>query len=92
MNETRKIMTLQQVKAKYRLWPLDYITVCASCLQSSCWQGIFYCDNYKTANVVSRTVRDLLKLGLESPHYWPATRVLRKRLDDGPEVERLKRL
>lgn len=46
------------------------ITVCAACLQASCWQGIFYCDEYKTANVVQKTRAELEQLGLEHPSYW----------------------
>ena len=76
--------TLQKIKAKFGLWPTDYITVCSSCLQASCWQGEFYCDEYKTAGTVTRTVRDLLALGRESPDYWKESRVKRTGLDDGP--------
>jgi hypothetical protein len=46
------------------------VTVCASCLQASCWQGEFYCDNYKTANVVEKTVAELRELNREHPCYW----------------------
>lgn len=69
MSKVRK-WTERNVKAKYGLLPTQYITVCASCLQASCWLGEFYCDNYKTANIVKRTVRDLIKLNREHPEYW----------------------
>jgi hypothetical protein len=46
------------------------ITVCAECLQASCWQGEFYCQKFKTANIIDLTVKRLRALALESPHYW----------------------
>ena len=70
---------------KLRLQPTDYITVCGSCLQASCWLGEFYCDDYKTASIVNRTVRDLVKLNREHPSYWAKSRVKRTELDDGPD-------
>lgn len=46
------------------------VTVCASCKQASCWQGIFYCENYKTAGIVDMPISELKKLKLEHPSYW----------------------
>ena len=46
------------------------ITVCAECLQASCWQYIFLCDKYKTANVIELPVKRLKELGREHPDYW----------------------
>lgn len=46
------------------------IPVCSDCLQASCWQGIFMCDNSKNAGVVYRTKRELRKLKREHPSYW----------------------
>lgn len=46
------------------------VTVCASCLRASCWQGIFYCDEYKTADIVEKPVSELKKLAREHPSYW----------------------
>lgn len=47
------------------------VTVCSECLCACCWQGAFYCDNYRTAKVVEKTVRELKALGpKESPDYW----------------------
>lgn len=46
------------------------ITVCASCLRASCWQGEFYCDEYKTANTIEKPISELIKLNLESPEYF----------------------
>jgi hypothetical protein len=68
--DAKKKWTQRSVKEKFDLKPTDYITVCSSCLQASCWLGEFYCDHYKTASTVKRTVRDLIKLDLEHPEYW----------------------
>lgn len=46
------------------------ITVCNKCLQASCWQGIFMCDNAATAGTVERKVSSLIKRDLEHPDYW----------------------
>ena len=53
-------------------WILDMepVTVCASCLRASCWQGSFYCEKYKTAETVEKTRGELRKLNLESSDYW----------------------
>jgi hypothetical protein len=48
------------------------VTVCSACLQASCWQGLFYCEAYKTAGTVQKTISELMALGLESPDYWKA--------------------
>lgn len=48
----------------------DLITVCAACQQATCWQGKFYCDAYKTANIKQMRRGDLAKLALEHPCYW----------------------
>lgn len=46
------------------------VTVCSACLQASCWQGKFFCDDYGTAGTVEKTVSELRKLNLENPAYW----------------------
>ena len=46
------------------------ITVCDSCLRACCWHGIFYCDNYKTAGLIEKSVRELKQLQREHPSYW----------------------
>jgi len=46
------------------------VTVCDHCLQASCWQGIFYCDEYQTAGTVEKTIEELRALNLEHPSYW----------------------
>ena len=46
------------------------VTVCDACLQASCWQGIYYCDDYQYAGTVQKTVAELRELGRENPSYW----------------------
>ncbi len=48
----------------------DLVTVCASCLCASCWQGMFMCSEAATADVVDKTVAELRELNLESSDYW----------------------
>lgn len=51
----------------------ELVTVCASCLCASCWHGEFYCDDYKTADLVKKTRAELLAAGREHPdHFSPA--------------------
>jgi hypothetical protein len=50
------------------------VTVCASCLMACCWQGEFYCDDYRRAGTVEKSVSELLDLGREHPSYWRAER------------------
>ncbi len=47
----------------------DGITVCAECLQASCWQGIFMCHESKHADVIKKTKRELISLGYENQCY-----------------------
>ena len=46
------------------------VFVCSACLQVSCWQGVFYCDNYRSASVVKKPVRLLRSLRREHESYW----------------------
>jgi len=46
------------------------ITVCSECLQASCWHSQFYCDKYKTAGTVDKTVKELRAMNLEHESYW----------------------
>lgn len=46
------------------------VTVCASCLCASCWQGQFYCDDYYKADITQKTVGELIELDLEHEDYW----------------------
>ena len=46
------------------------ITVCASCLNACCWQGLFYCDEAKTADTVQLPLSLLTAMNLEHKDYW----------------------
>ena len=46
------------------------ITVCASCLQASCWQGVFMCQESQNADTAEKTVEELQVLKLEHPDWW----------------------
>ena len=48
----------------------ELIAVCSACKRASCWQGFFYCDEYKTAGTVDLTIKELENLGLEDPSFW----------------------
>ena len=50
--------------------PETLITVCDSCLCASCWQGHFYCQDYKKAGTTTKTVAELQRLNLESSDFW----------------------
>lgn len=50
----------------------DIIKVCDSCLQASCWHGVFMCDEASEAGTIDKTVGELKKLKLEHPSYWEA--------------------
>jgi hypothetical protein len=52
------------------LKPEDKVTVCDACLQASCWQGIFMCDEARDAGIVVKTVAELRELKLENEDYW----------------------
>lgn len=52
------------------------ITVCDKCLQASCWQGIFMCDEAQTAGIIQKTRKELRKLKREHPSYWKTDREL----------------
>ena len=49
------------------------IVVCDKCLQASCIQGIFMCDESRSAGETTRTVAELKKLGYEHSDYWKDT-------------------
>lgn len=46
------------------------IMVCANCLCASCWHGEFYCEEYKTADVIEKPVSELNKLNREHPDHY----------------------
>jgi hypothetical protein len=48
----------------------DLITVCDNCLTASCWQGEFYCENYKSAGTTQKTRAELRERKMEHESYW----------------------
>ena len=55
---------------------MEKITVCDKCLQASCWQGLFMCDDSRLAGTVQKTVSELKELNLENPSYWKTDKQL----------------
>lgn len=60
----------------------DMIPVCANCLRASCWQAIFVCDQYQTADVIYKRRGDLAKRGLEHPSYLKTDQDLAPMMQD----------
>ena len=48
----------------------ETITVCSACLQASCWQGIFFCEDYTRAGTVEKRREALKALTLEHSDDW----------------------
>ena len=46
------------------------VIVCSSCKRASCWQGDFYCDDWKAAHIEAIPRSELEKMELESADYW----------------------
>lgn len=46
------------------------VTVCDRCLCASCWQGEFYCDDYRGAGTTELPRAKLKEMALEDPSYW----------------------
>lgn len=55
---------------------MDLITVCDKCLQASCWQGIFMCQESKFAGTVQKPRMELTRLNLEHSDYLKTDREL----------------
>lgn len=49
---------------------VEKVTVCSNCFRASCWQGIFMCDESRSAGTVEKDVQELTELNLEHPSYW----------------------
>lgn len=56
--------------AAMRTWHTELVTVCDKCLTATCWQGLFYCDDYLIAGTVQKTRKELAKLDRENSDYW----------------------
>lgn len=46
------------------------VTVCDRCLQASCWQGVFMCDDAKAAGTREVSIVQLALLRHEASDYW----------------------
>ena len=57
-------------KGELGLSPDTLVTVCAECLTASCWHYKFVCEKYRTADIVQKTVAELMELGREHPDNW----------------------
>ena len=51
------------------------VTVCAECLKASCWHGEFMCDRSRSADITTRTVRELRKLNREHPSHYSVEKI-----------------
>ncbi len=63
------------LRAIANMWDPDdsrLVTVCGVCLQASCWQGIFLCQDAKGAGTVDLPVMALRALDREHSDYWKA--------------------
>lgn len=38
------------------------VEVCDSCLRACCWAGIFFCDEYMNAGIVTKTIGELKEI------------------------------
>ena len=65
------------------------VTVCSACGTTACWQGVFYCQEYRTANVRQVPIRQLRRTMLESENYWRRDESVKRKLGTAkPLVER----
>jgi hypothetical protein len=48
----------------------DLIEVCDKCFRASCWQGVFYCYDYKNADTVFVERETLRELAYEHPEFY----------------------
>lgn len=53
-----------------------YVTVCATCMRASCWQGEMYCDDYKAAGTKEVLSSVLASLGNEHESYFAPERLI----------------
>lgn len=60
----------QSLSAVGKMAPDKMITVCDHCLQASCWQYVFLCDDADIAGTKQLPVSELASLNMENPCYW----------------------
>jgi len=67
---------LEPMEAPQPMSDDDLITVCDHCFCACCWQGEFFCDEYKTAGTTKMTRGELKARrgrgegAAEHEHYW----------------------
>ncbi len=71
--------------AAKHLKPEWTITVCANCLCATCWQGEFYCDNFRGAGTKQISISTARKLNRENPCYWLKDEGIKQRLEKNDE-------
>jgi hypothetical protein len=73
-----------------KLYDAWQVAVCSKCETAACWQGVFYCEDYKSAGVKVMKIGNLRKLGpLESEDYWRRDEGIKRLLGTArPLVER----
>lgn len=59
------------------------VTVCDACLRACCWQGVFYCDDYRTAGTKDITIAEAKTKGLEHADYWLDDERVKSELQNG---------
>lgn len=63
------------------------IQVCSECLQASCWQGNFMCDESKEAYTIYQTVRQLKIENREHPDYWKTDEQLSEDINENSQCQ-----
>lgn len=51
-----------------------YVEVCSACKRAACFQGVFFCEEYRSAGTRLIDVKVLERLDLEHPDYWQPAR------------------
>ena len=46
------------------------VTVCDACFTACCWQGIFLCEESRSAGTTELPVSKLREMALEHSDYW----------------------
>ena len=62
--------------------PNRRVTVCAKCLQASCWHGEFMCDSARQAGLTERTVAELKALDREHRSHYSIANIRKITGDD----------
>jgi len=49
---------------------MRHVTVCGACHQASCWQGKFFCEQARTADILNLPLATLMRERRENEEYW----------------------